>query len=122
MTTLHVRLGGGIDEMRQQFIETAKRIDAGENVPDAESSYYFGSYDDMHRILTPSRLAIVVTLAGQGPLSIHEVARRVNRDVEAVKGDVTTLINTGVIDRTADGVEFPYDRIHFEWSAGDQRE
>lgn len=115
MTTLNIRLGGSIDDIRQRVEETMKRIDAGENVPDAESSYYFGNYDDMHRILAPSRLAIVVTLAGQGPLSIHEVARRVNRDVEAVNRDAITLVNSGVIDRTPEGVEFPYDRIHFEF-------
>jgi predicted transcriptional regulator len=66
MTTLNIRLGGSIDDIRQRVEETMKRIDAGENVPDTESSYYFGNYDDMHRVLTPSRLAIVVTLAGQG--------------------------------------------------------
>lgn len=117
MTTLNIRLGGSIDDIRQRVEETIKRIDAGENVPDAESSYFFGNYDDMHRVLTPSRLAIVVTLAGQGPLSIHEVARRVNRDVEEVNGDVTTLINTGVIDRTPEGIELPYDGIHISVAA-----
>jgi predicted transcriptional regulator len=48
-------------------------------------------------------------------LSIREVARRVNRDVQAVHRDVTTLVNAGVIDRTENGIEFPYDRIHFEY-------
>jgi predicted transcriptional regulator len=48
-------------------------------------------------------------------LSIREVARRVNRDVQAVHHDVTTLVNAGVIDRTENGIEFPYDRIHFEY-------
>lgn len=73
------------------------------------------SYDDMHRVLPPSRLAIVKALAGKGALSIREVARRVNRDVQAVHHDVTTLVNAGVIDRTENGIEFPYDRIHFEY-------
>ncbi|MDE3799569.1 hypothetical protein I7G59_19895 [Sinorhizobium meliloti] len=48
-------------------------------------------------------------------LSIHEVARQVSRDVHAVNRDVATLLNSGVIDRTPEGVEFPYDRIHFEF-------
>jgi DNA-binding Lrp family transcriptional regulator len=69
----------------------------------------------MHRVLAPSRLAIVKPLAGQGTLSIREIARRVDRDVQAVHRDVTALVNAGVIDRTEKGVEFPYDRIHFEY-------
>lgn len=81
----------------------------------AAPSISFASYDDMHRVLTPSRLTIVKALAGQGPLAIREVARRVGRDVQAVHKDVTTLVNAGVIDRAEAGMEFPYDRIHFEF-------
>lgn len=29
--------------------------------------------------------------------------------------DVVPLINAGVIDRADKGVEFPYDRIHFDF-------
>jgi predicted transcriptional regulator len=76
----------------------------------------FASYEDMHRILTPKRLEIVRTLAGQGPMSIREVARRVDRDFKGVHSDVVALANAGVVDRTKDGVSFPYDRIHFEFN------
>ena len=75
----------------------------------------FASYEDMHRILTPKRLEIVRTLAGQAPVSIREVARRVGRDFKGVHSDVVALTNAGVVDRTEDGVSFPYDRIHFEF-------
>jgi predicted transcriptional regulator len=113
MTTLIVRLSTD-DEIRAQFIEAAERALAGHPV-EAAPSYNFQSYDDMYRTLSPSRLAIITTLAGQGPLSIREVARRVGRDVQAVHRDVTMLINIGMIDRTEKGVEFPYTRIHFEY-------
>jgi predicted transcriptional regulator len=69
----------------------------------------------MYKVLAPSRLAIVKALAGQGTLSIREVSRRVGRDVQAVHRDVTTLINAGVIDKTEEGVLFPYERIHFNF-------
>lgn len=49
-------------------------------------------------------------------MSIRELARRVGRDVQAVHRDVTTLINSGVIERSDKGIEFPYENIHFEWS------
>lgn len=114
MTTLTVRISKGFDDLKDRFLEAARRAEAGEEV-EAEHSLEFESYESMHKTLAPARLAIVKALAGQGALSIREVARRVGRDVQAVHRDVTMLINSGVIDRTAAGVEFPYDRIHFEY-------
>jgi len=69
----------------------------------------------MHRILAPLRLDIVTALTAQGPLAIREVAKRVNRDVQALHRDITTLINSDVLERHEKGVEFPYDGIHFEF-------
>ena len=113
MKTLTVRLGG-MTEIRSRTAAASKKVLAGQHV-DVQPSLNFGSYEDMHRVLAPSRLAIVKALAGQGALSIREVARRVGRDVQAVHRDVTTLINAGVIDRTENGVEFPYENIHFDF-------
>ncbi len=112
METLTVRLCAPNDA-KSRFLEAGKRALAGQVVT-ASPTLNFASYDDMHRVLAPLRLAIVKALVGQGPLAIREVARRVERDVQAVHRDVTTLINAGVIDRTEKGVEFPYDRIRFE--------
>ncbi|CDM60009.1 MULTISPECIES: helix-turn-helix domain-containing protein [Rhizobium] len=113
MTTLTVRLST-VADAKIPFVEAGRRALSGETAK-AVPSVNFTSYDDIHRVLAPSRLAIVKALAGQGALSIREVARRVNRDVQAVHRDVTTLVNAGVIDRTENGIEFPYDRIHFEY-------
>lgn len=54
-------------------------------------------------------------MAGQGVLSIREVACRVNRDVQAVHRDVMRLVNAGALDRRENGVEFRYDNLHFEF-------
>lgn len=113
MNTLIVRLST-IDDIKARFVAAGKLTLEGKAI-EAVPSVEFGSYDDMHRVLAPSRLAIVKILVGQGALSIREVARRVDRDVQAVHRDISTLINSGVIDRTDSGVEFPYDRIHFEF-------
>jgi predicted transcriptional regulator len=55
-------------------------------------------------------------MCGAGPLSMRETARRVGRDVKAVHGDLTALLNAGVIDRTDDGrVMFPYEAVKVEF-------
>jgi predicted transcriptional regulator len=54
-------------------------------------------------------------MAGAGPMSIREAARRVNRDVKAVHGDIKTLLGGGILRKTEDGhVEFPFDAIHVD--------
>lgn len=76
----------------------------------------FSSYELMHKVLAPPRLAIVKAMAGKGALTVREVARLVDRDVKAVHRDLTTLTEAGVIERTDKGVVFAYDRIHFSFS------
>jgi predicted transcriptional regulator len=43
-------------------------------------------------------------------------ARRVGRDVKAVHGDVTALLNAGVLGRTEDGqIIFPFEAVKVEF-------
>lgn len=75
----------------------------------------FASVELLWKTLSPRRWDVVRTLTGQGPLAIREVARRLGRDVKAVHGDVSALIAAGLIDRTADGIVFPYDAVHVDF-------
>jgi predicted transcriptional regulator len=55
-------------------------------------------------------------MCGAGAMSIREAARRVGRDVKAVHGDVTALLDAGVLSRTPAGeVEFPFDAVKVEF-------
>ena len=49
-------------------------------------------------------------------MSIREAARRVERDVKALHGDVQSLLNAGVL-RPADKrkVIFPFDAVHVDF-------
>jgi predicted transcriptional regulator len=76
----------------------------------------FASIELLWKVLTAKRWEILRAMTGQGALSIREVARRVGRDVKAVHGDITSLINAGVLDRTGDGVIFPYDAVHVDFT------
>ena len=64
----------------------------------------------------PSGLSAAYHLSRRGhSVTIREAARRVNRDVKAVHGDVHALLNAGVLQKTADGlVIFPFDAIRVD--------
>ena len=75
----------------------------------------FATPELLFRLLTAKRWQLIRALTGAGPLTIREAARRVNRDVKAVHGDVHTLLNAGVLQKTAAGlVVFPYDAIRVD--------
>ena len=76
----------------------------------------FASVELLWQTLTKKRWEILKVMTGQGALTIREVARRVERDVKAVHGDVHALLEAGVIDRTKVGlVVFPYDAVHVDF-------
>jgi predicted transcriptional regulator len=59
---------------------------------------------------------LLKALTGVGPVSIREAARRVERDVKAVHGDVHALLTAGLLDRDSDGrIHFPFDAVHVEF-------
>jgi predicted transcriptional regulator len=60
-------------------------------------------------------------MAGQGPLAIREIARRVERDVRAVHSDVRALHLSGVIDKTPEGrMILPYEVIRLDFTFASQ--
>ena len=72
----------------------------------------FATPELLWQVLTAKRWELLKALCGAGPVSIREAARRVNRDVKAVHGDVTTLLSAGVLTRAkGGGVEFPFEAV-----------
>ena len=70
----------------------------------------------LFKTLSCKRWELLNAMTGAGPMSIREAARRVERDVKAVHGDVTALINAGILSKTDDGmIVFPYDAIHVDF-------
>jgi predicted transcriptional regulator len=83
---------------------------------DAAPRISFATPELLWEVLTAKRWELLKGLAGQGPVSIREAARRVGRDVKAVHGDVHALLKAGVLNRAADNkIEFPYDGIHVDF-------
>ena len=76
----------------------------------------FATPELLWRVLTEKRWELLKVLCGTGPVSIREAARRAGRDVKAVHGDVTALLNAGVLDRTDDGqIVFPFEAVKVEF-------
>jgi predicted transcriptional regulator len=96
--------------------DAVERAWEGGKAADSTPRLSFVSYELMHKVLAPHRIGIVRAMAGAGPLSIREVARRVGRDFKGVHTDVAALLNNGIVAKTEDGkVIFPYDNIHVEF-------
>lgn len=84
--------------------------------PQKSARISFATPELLWQVLTAKRWELLKKLCGAGPVSIREAARRVDRDVKAVHGDVSALLRAGVLDRTAKGsIVFPYDAVKVEF-------
>jgi predicted transcriptional regulator len=76
----------------------------------------FASPELLFSVMTPKRWELIRAMAGAGAMSIREAARRVERDVKAVHGDVHALLDAGVLQRDEDGrVVFPFDAVRVDF-------
>jgi predicted transcriptional regulator len=106
--TLEVR---SADEAMGDFLQSWK---TGKAQKSARIS--FTTPELLWEVLTAKRWELLRALCGAGPVSIREAARRVERDVKAVHGDVTALLNAGVLERAeGGGIVFPYDAVKIEF-------
>ena len=81
----------------------------------SEARISFATEELLWKVLSANRRAILKAMTGAGPLALREIARRVERDVEAVHADVHALLNAGLIQRNDEGFLFPYDKVHAEF-------
>ena len=69
----------------------------------------------MLKTLSPARWTLLQKLSAEGPLSIYELARRLERDYKNVHTDVTQLAALRLIERQEDGkVTVPWDLLRAE--------
>ena len=84
--------------------------------PQRSARISFATPELLWQVLTAKRWELLKALCGAGPVSIREAARRAGRDVKAVHGDVTALLDAGILNRTPEGkVEFPFDAVKVEF-------
>lgn len=103
-----------VRSLRETLADAARTMKAGRSEREARIS--FATSELLWDVLTAKRWELLKVLCGAGPLSIREAARRIGRDVKAVHGDITALLEASVLTRASDGrIEFPFDAVKVEF-------
>ena len=104
------RAGDALDRFEAGW----NRLSEGRRLPEL----HVLTLEDLPRLLatlTPARWTLVARLRDAGPLSIYELAKRLERDYKNVHTDVSRLIELGLIERAGDGgVSVPWDVVRAE--------
>jgi predicted transcriptional regulator len=80
--------------------------------PQKSAHISLASPELLWRVLSQKRRELLKALWGAGPVSIREA----EHDVKAAHGDVTALLNAGVLTRTDDGrIIFPFEAVKVEF-------
>lgn len=103
-----------VRSLQDTLADTSRAMKTGRAKPEARIS--FATPELLWGVLTAKRWGLLRALCGAGRVSIREAARRVERDVKAVHGDVKALLEAGILDRASDGrIEFPFDAVKVEF-------
>ena len=110
---LEIRLGAAGDAL-DRFEAAWHRVEEGRALRPLEIL----SFPDLPaalRALSPARWELMKKLRAAGPLSIYQLAKRLERDYKNVHTDVTQLAALGLIERHDDGgVSVPWEWLRAE--------
>lgn len=99
-----------VRSLADSLADAAQHMTSG--LAEEQTSIAFASPELLWQVLTAKRWELIKAMCGLGEMSIREVARRVQRDVKAVHGDVHALLDAGILLRSTSGqVSFPFDAV-----------
>ena len=103
-----------VRSLAETLADAARAMKSGRG--EREARIGFATPELLWQLLTAKRWDLLKAMCGAGPMSIREAARRVGRDVKAVHGDVTALLDAGVLSRSMNRqIEFPLEAIKVEF-------
>lgn len=112
---------GGLD-MKTVTLGIASRSESNKRFLSALAGKHRGEFISfttpalLFKTLSAKRWELLKAMTGGGPMSIREVARRLDRDVKAVHRDVHILLDVGILQKTQKGrIEFPYDAVQVDF-------
>ena len=106
---LNVTVGETLGESGARAAATMKAVARGDKVK-PHFGVNFVQIGQMLAAFTPKRWELIAALRQAGPLTIAELARRLNRDYKNVHTDVNQLIEWMAVERGDDG------RVNVPWS------
>jgi predicted transcriptional regulator len=110
---LEVRLGAAGDAL-DRFEAAWNRVQEGRAMRPLEI-LSFPDLPSLLRALSVARWELLRKLSAEGPLSIYELAKRLERDYKNVHTDVTQLAAIRLIERRADGrITVPWELLRAE--------
>ena len=110
---LEIRLGAAGDAL-DRFEAAWHRVEEGRAMRPLEILSFDG-LPSLLRTLSVARWSLLQRLSAEGPLSIYELAKRLQRDYKNVHTDVTQLAALRLIERREDGkVTVPWELLRAE--------
>ena len=106
---LNVTVGESLRESGARAAATMKAVARGDKVK-PHFGVNFEQIGQMLAAFTPKRWELIAALRKAGPLTVAELARRLDRDYKNVHTDITQLIEWMAIERNDDG------RVNVPWS------
>ena len=109
-------------EYFERALDIARRVDAGEAVPEADYHLGFASAAQLFGDLTPARMALLERLKTLGPVSIKALSEQLERNYSNVHADVGKLLELGLIEKnTAGKVHVPWEEIQIRVTLGAEK-
>ena len=110
---LEIRLGAAGDAL-DRFEAAWHRVEEGRAMRPLEV-LSFPDLPSLLRTLSVARWELLRKLGAEGPLSIYELAKRLERDYKNVHTDVTQLAAIRLIERQVDGrITVPWELLRAE--------
>ena len=111
---LEIRIGPAADAL-DRFEAAWNRVQEGRALRPLEV-LSFSELPLLLRTLSAARFSLLQNLHVNGPCSIYELAKRLERDYKNVHTDVTQLAALGLIERDGEGrVAVPWDLLRAEF-------
>jgi predicted transcriptional regulator len=105
------------EQTKTELQELAQKIDAGKKLPEADYHLNFSSAAQLFSELTPRRMELLEELKNSGASSINALSKVLHRNYSNVHGDVTKLIDLGLVTKDDDGRVFvPWKEIRINIS------
>jgi predicted transcriptional regulator len=111
MNKIDIRVGPA-SEALQGFLDTWKRAESGVRLPDAVPELLFQNEAEMRAAMTEKRIELLRQVARHEGLNIRQLAESLGRDYKNVHGDVSALLDWGLLEKDAQNkLVAPYDEV-----------